>query len=169
MNREIPVHNPGKNVLYVGGNAIPPRETRILPADLVPVHLLAPETPAEPGIDAPDDDAALRELLGGTVAEVRASLDPLSDEHLVQLAELEAKDHGGAGRKGVLEAIAEEQITRASRSHLAEFQDSLQALDEEALLVLLDEHGNDLDKADLVQAALDALNPGEGDGEPATD
>lgn len=168
MNREIPVHNPGKTTMYVGGCAIPPGETRILSADLVPAHLVAPKAP-KPVINEPSVDEVLGAMLKGTVADVRAGLALASDEQLTRLAELEDKANGGAGRKGVAEAIAEEQLMRASRAHLAEFAASLAGLDEDALLDLMDEHKNDLDKAELVQAALDALNPGDGDGQSSTD
>jgi len=163
MNREIPVHNPGRNVMYVAGCAVQPGETRILPADLVPAHVRNPKPAAadEPPVAA-DDDIDLRDFLGGTVAEVRAGLAGLADDVLPLLAGLEDKTSGGAGRKGVLEAIAEEQLRRASKAHLDEFKASLDGLNEDALLNLLDEVHQDLDKAELVQAALDALNPGTG-------
>lgn len=167
MNQEIPVTNNGKTTIYVGGRAIIPGETRCLPAHEVPAYL-HPQAP-EAQLDSPPDvDADLGRILKCNVREVTAALPNLSDDHLALLARFEDKDHGGAGRKTVLEAIAAEQLGRADRAHLAEFADSLTGLDEDALLAKLDEAGTDLDKADLVQAALEALHPGADDGEPST-
>lgn len=166
MNPDIPVTNTGKTTLYVGGRAIIPGETRCLPAHEVP-HYLRPDQAEPPPETPPDVDAELGQILRGNVREVIAALLALSDDHLALLATFEDKKNGGLNRKTVLEAIGAEQLRRASQAHLDEFKASLAGLDEDGLLDKLDEVRMDLDKADLVQAALNALNPGDGDGEPS--
>lgn len=161
---EIPVCNHKRHSIYVGGVMIPAGETRILPADRVPAHML-PRTVAESvATQANDIHAQLIVLLKGKVDQVRAALGALPDAQLAMLASLEEKTNGGAGRKGVLEAIAEARLQRASRAHLAEFEASLVGLDEDALLAVLDQVYNDLDKAERVQAALEALHTGDTHG-----
>lgn len=167
MNREVPIKNHGKTTMYVGGCLIPPGETRILPSHRVPAHLPQPKAPA-PVVSTPSVDDVLRAMLTGNVASVRAGLPQLSDEHLALLEALE-QDSDGANRKGVLEAIGAERLARASRAHLAEFAASLEGLDEDGLLDKLDEVQMDLDKAEIVQAAIDALHPGAGDGQSTPD
>ena len=108
MNEKIPVHNPGAMPIYVAGLMIPPGETRHFNLDQVPDHLRP--AAAEPEPEAPGDPLA--ELIKGTVKEVSAAIPGLSDEDLSRLGDLE-QGEGGAARKGVLSAIAEEILKRA--------------------------------------------------------
>lgn len=108
MNQKIPVTNNGAMAMYVAGLMIPPGETRHFDADLVPLHL----RPAPPEAEVEEPTDALAELITGTVKEVAAAIPSLSDEDLSRLGELE-QAKGGAARKGVLSAIAEETLKRA--------------------------------------------------------
>jgi len=159
---DIPIKNSGKTALHVGGFTVLPGETRIFPEHHVPPHLrpAAPETEVE----TPDPDADLKALLDGTVTEVRDALPAFTDDELDTLEILESEDTGGKGRKGVLEAISEARLQRAADADWNTFKDSLQGLDEAALLAKLDEVGGDIDRQNLIQAALEALDP-DGDGE----
>ena len=90
--------------IWVCGVMIPPGEGRE-----VEVPDDAPAAPApEPEVD-PDD--ALRELLGGTVAQVKAALPGLGEETLKRLQALELA--AAAPRKGVAEALGDALIAIA--------------------------------------------------------
>jgi len=159
---DIPIKNTGKTPLPVGGFMVLPGETRIFPEHHVPPHLRPVVAEAE--VEAPDPDADLKALLEGNVGEVREALPAFTDDELDSLEALESEDAGGKGRKGVLEAIAEARLQRAVDADLDAFKESLQDLDEEALLAKLDEVGGDVDRQNLVQAAVEALDTA-GDGE----
>ena len=108
----------------VAGRAIPPGETRLIPASALPPNVVAEIEAAhrnetatdEPATDEQDDDAALSdaflcEILQGTVAEILQSLPDLDD---VLLARLEMLEYDSASpRKGVLEGISALQLQRA--------------------------------------------------------
>ena len=102
----VPIEIKGQMVLYVAGVMIPPGETRHFEDDLLPPEFRS-SAPVVAEVEAGDP---LAELLDGNVAEVTAGLAVLSDEFLARLAGLEAE---GKARKGVLAAIAEEQLRRA--------------------------------------------------------
>lgn len=97
------IENDTAHMIYAGGCAIAPGEGREVE---VPEALAVQEQPVEPDADAP-----LRELLAGNVATVTAALAEFSVETLQRLQALE--DAAEKPRKGVLAAIADEQIKRA--------------------------------------------------------
>lgn len=97
------VENNTANTIYAGGCAIAPGEGR---------EVDMPEAgPVVAPTEEPDADALLRELLAGNVAAVTLALADLSPETLARLAELEGAAE--KPRKGVLSALADEQIKRA--------------------------------------------------------
>lgn len=96
------VENTGNSPLWVGGAMIMPGEGREV--------VLLDEASAPPDEPEIDPDAALHELLAGTVAEVSASLEGLQLDTLNRLQALEAD---GKNRKGVLEAVANAAIALA--------------------------------------------------------
>ncbi len=104
----VPIENTGKMPIFVGGVMIPPGEIRHFEDDMLPPEfrsaapVAAEETAADP----------LAELLEGNVAQVTGGLDLLSREWLTQL---EALELASKKRKGVLAAIAEEQLRRAEK------------------------------------------------------
>lgn len=108
MQTKIPVTNNGAMAMYVAGLMIPPGETRHFNPDQVPDHLRP--AAAEPEPETPGDPLA--DLIKGTVKEIAAAIPGLSDEDLSRLGDLE-QGEGGAARKGVLSAIAEEILKRA--------------------------------------------------------
>lgn len=93
---------------YPAGKAVAPGESIILTYGECPEHAPDAVKQAKPGKPAVDPIA---EVLKGKVDEVKAKLPALSDETLAKLGEAEqlAKDP----RKGVLGAIADEQMRRA--------------------------------------------------------
>jgi hypothetical protein len=110
---DIPVFNGGSMPLWVGGQMVPPGETRLLPAHHVPAHLhpavqAAPLPPAE----APADPLA--EILDGSVKDVVAALPGLDADQLMELEGLEGLRE--APRKGVLEAVAAALLQRAAQA-----------------------------------------------------
>ena len=154
-----PCTNTTDQIMHVGNTTIWPGQTREVDETLLPDYA-APDTDDA----APDPDADLKALLEGNVGEVREALPAFTDDELDSLEALESEDAGGKGRKGVLEAIAEARLQRAVDADLDAFKESLQDLDEEALLAKLDEVGGDVDRQNLVQAAVEALDTA-GDGE----
>lgn len=144
------IENPGPNTMFAGGQMIPPGEGRLV------------EVADEPAAELPEDngpslDDRVREILAGNVPSVLAELPTFSHEALERAAELE-KD--GGKRKGVLNGIADEQISRAD----AKLQAEQEAQREEQLALAmtelrlateaLDAEG-DTDKHPALQAAVD--------------
>lgn len=97
-------HNTSESPVYIGGVMIPPGASREVNARLVP-GATAPAVAQEPEVDA------IAALLDGTVKEIEAALEGLSDE---DLAKAEAAERAGKDRKGVIEALAEETLRRAA-------------------------------------------------------
>lgn len=104
------VENDTAAPIFVAGRMIPPGEGRD-----VPESAFAPE-PAKVIEPVADADAPLRELLGGSVADVKAKLPDLTQEALDRLSDLEGE--GKHPRKGVLEALADEKLKRAAAAQL---------------------------------------------------
>lgn len=99
------IENDTAHTIYAGGRAIAPGEGREVE---VPDGADAAPQASEP---EPDLDEPLRELLAGNVAAVTAGLAEFSIETLQRLQALE--DAAEKPRKGVLAALADEQIKRA--------------------------------------------------------
>lgn len=105
---EIPVHNDGADIRWVGAVMIPPGETRLIPAHQVPAHL-RPQAPPAP---APARSDPVLELLDGPVRDVLAALPGLDDDVLATLRQAEID---GKTRKSLLEGIAAEELRRAEQ------------------------------------------------------
>ena len=132
MEKRIDVTNNTAMPLYVGSNIVPPGETRDFPESQVPMHLrTAEESPPE--AEAPKD--AVLELLDSSIPEIVAALADLSDE---DLARLKAAEEAGKTRKGLMAALAEEELKRANERQsgdpeMDKFVESLKAMGEEEL------------------------------------
>lgn len=121
---QIPVHNPGPNMLFVAGKMIHPGETRHFEENDVPPALRPQAEPAaqaapansgeqgDAGAAQAAADKALAELAQQNAKDVIAALEALADEDLVKLEALELGRADG-GRKTVLEAISAETLRRA--------------------------------------------------------
>ena len=107
---KIPVTNNGKMNIWVGGQMIPPGETRHFEAHHVPPEYRpAPAAaPAEP--EDPSDPLEI--LRAGNVKEITAGVPALSLEDLDRLEALE--NAAEVPRKGVLAAIAADRLRRAA-------------------------------------------------------
>ena len=151
MNKDFPVKNHGKTPMYVGSVMILPGETRILPAHHVPAHL-HPQ-PEQPEAKTEEKDPLL-ELLTGTVLAVAAALADLSIE---ELDRLEAGENATEKpRKGILEAITEEKLSRAAATQeTAEFIASLEGMSEDELRDQLTLVEDDAGKLALVNAEIE--------------
>ncbi len=106
--KEIPVTNTTNANLHIGGKVIIPGETRMVDERIVPDSLKTKEQNAG---DAEEPRDPIHGLLEGTVVEITAALAGLSTEELAQLHDAEV---AGKNRKGVLEAIAADQLRRAA-------------------------------------------------------
>ncbi|MDP2369329.1 hypothetical protein [Rhodoferax sp.] len=144
------IENTGANTLFVGGQMIPPGEGRLVDVADEPVPELAEKK-------TPSLDERVQEILAGNVTSVLAELPTFSNEALDRAVELEK---AGAARKGVLNGIAAEQISRADAKLQAEQTAArAQALEaaQAALMAAkaaLDAEG-DTDKHPALQAAVD--------------
>lgn len=110
----IHITNPGPNIRYVAGVAIPPGESRSLDEGDLPPHLRPAPVPAAPR-PAPDPMLLLLDnSVPGIAAQIQdrdeAGEPIISDENLARLA---AAEEGGKARKSLMAAIAEEQLRRA--------------------------------------------------------
>jgi len=158
---EVPVKNDGKTTRYVGGFAIPPGETRILPAASVPRHLHRAPTPVEPK-EAPDTFVA--DTLDGTVDEIKAILPTITAEDL-DVLETAEMDENGKNRKGVLNAIQEERLNRAANAELETFRSEVRTiLTEDELLTLAEQFEADDARTGIIMEQMDTLaNPSGAD------
>jgi len=106
--------NTTKRTQYVAGKLIRPGETREVPDWAIPDALIAVnfndmhDLDAAPAVD-------LVGLLKNNVGGIASKLGGVSLDDLDALIELESA--GGSPRKGVLEAIAAEKLTRAAREN----------------------------------------------------
>lgn len=103
---QVPIHNTGKTNRYIGGICIPPGETRMIDARLLP-----PEAEHAPEPDAPAADP-IGDLLKLSVKEIIADLGEFDDETLARIEARELEDK--PPRKTLLDAIAQEKLKRAN-------------------------------------------------------
>lgn len=145
----IPVHNNTAMTIYVAGLMIPPGETRHFEEEQVPLHLRPAPVEQESEPAAPADPLA--ELLQGSIAKITPELAAMSTENLEQLGELEQQ---GQARKGLLGAIAEELLKRASAADLKTQLEAIPGLSDDDLKAQLEAEAAKGDKAnaDLVAA-----------------
>jgi hypothetical protein len=106
--RQIPVTNHGKANLHIAGIVIRPGSTRMVDARNVPPEYAPPFEPA-PAEEPPADPVLA--LLDHKTADIADALPGLDDDALARLA---AAEQAGKTRKGVIEAIAAEQLRRAA-------------------------------------------------------
>lgn len=155
MEKRIWVHNKTNTNLHVGSDIVPPGESKDFPESRVPHHL----RPAEQKKEQPAAPVAdpLAELLKGTVKDVTAEFPGMSTADIERLGELEQL---GQQRKGILSAVAELLLIRASDEMLAK----IAAMDDAALAAALTEAGTDINVNPEYLAALEAeaakRNPG---------
>ncbi len=106
-----PHTNNTNQIQHIGTVTLWPGETREVEETLIPDHRPAPSAPA------PEPDA-LAALIERNAPEVIAALPALDDDELALLDEMERAAE--KPRKGVLQAIAEEQLLRADRAQAGE-------------------------------------------------
>lgn len=106
MSKMIPVHNSTEMPLYVSGAMVPPDETKHFPEHQVPAHLRPQQAPAA----APEAVDPIAVILAHKAPDIEAMLPGMSDEDLQALKQGE---ENGKARKGLLAAIAEDELRRA--------------------------------------------------------
>lgn len=104
------IHNPGPNVMFVGGKMIQPGDGRDIDEIYLPPELRDP--PAEEVKPEPSLDELLAEELKKSVAKLVLLLPEWKLEVLDRLVELEGS--AAAPRKSLLTAIDAERLRRAS-------------------------------------------------------
>ena len=117
--RQIPVHNPGQETMYLAGLAIPSGETRFIDEDLVPASLKAgaPSAPAPAPTPVRDPidvllDASTKDIKDGVTARGETGAPVIADE---QLEAMKAHEEGREKpRKGVIEVLTAELLARAA-------------------------------------------------------
>lgn len=106
------IHNPGQNIMFVGGKMIPPGEGRdIDERDLPSEH--RDQTAAAVDL-LPSLDEQLAELLHKPLKELIGGLGGMTQEALERLEALEGESK--KSRKTLLEAIAAEKMARADEA-----------------------------------------------------
>lgn len=116
---EIPVHNSGKETMYLAGIAIQSGETRFIDEVLVPASLRggAASSPSVADVPPPDPieallDATAKNIKFGVTARGETGAPVITDEQLAAMkTREEARDKP---RKGVLEVLTAELLTRAA-------------------------------------------------------
>ncbi len=109
-----PYTNETDSIQHIGTVTLWPGETREVEETLIPGQTAHQESPQEP------DPLVL--LIQGNAPEVIAALPTLDDEQLSLLDEMERAAE--KPRKGVLQAIAEEKLTRADRAQAGQGETS---------------------------------------------
>jgi len=108
-NERIPVANNTAMPIYVAGLMIPPGEIRHFALHQVPDYLRPASDEPAPEPEAVD---TLADLAARSVKDIVAALPELADTDLVRLLELDEAD--GTPRKTLHEAVAAEQLRRAT-------------------------------------------------------
>jgi len=142
---QIPITNNSASPMYIGGYMILPGETRHIEEHHVPSHLRPEEAPAAVAA-APD---AILELLDKSVplvVEAITARDDLGQPLLADddLAKLKTAEESGKARKGLMAAIAEEELKRANERQggdpeMDKFAESLKAMSEDELFAQFDQ------------------------------
>jgi len=111
----IVIHNPGTGPMYVGNHTVPPGDSRDFDEADVPPHLRPqPEGEMLPTVDPIND------LVGSPIKEILPQLKALAAHDLDLLEEAERT---GPARKGLMSAITEEKLRRATvAQELAELE-----------------------------------------------
>lgn len=140
----IPIKNDSQSPMYVGGFMILPGETRHIEDHHVPAHLRAAPEASTPA-PAPD---AIADLLGKPIPAIVEAITARDDRGAPtfsdeDLARLKTTEESGKARKGLMAAITEEELLRASEHQGADpdmdaFAESLKAMGEDELLGQLD-------------------------------
>ena len=153
------ITNPGKTPMYVAGRYIGPGETRHFEDHEVPPHMLEEAINTETSRHNPS--ATTPQASSEKAADLIARLASLSVE---QLLELEQQEHDGKKRKGVLEAIAKELLTRAAddeninpqlQADLEIFKFDLSQMNEDELQEQIEAFKEDEGRLAIVQAEID--------------
>ncbi len=110
-----PYTNDTDSIQHIGTVTLWPGETREVEETLIPDHQAAPQA-------SPQGPGPLALLIQRNAPEVIAALPTLDDEQLSSLDEMERATE--KPRKGVLQAIAEEKLTRADRAQAGEGETS---------------------------------------------
>lgn len=143
--QKVPYTNSTKKIVHVGNVTIFPGDTREVDPTLLPGHKA--KQPAEQL-----DVNPILALLDGSVKQIADALSGISAE---DLDALELAEEAGKTRKGVLEAIAEERLSRADAAQEAEeFVAELTAMSDEDLDAAVDMYQEDAGKLALVEAEI---------------
>ena len=127
-----PYTNNGDTTVYVGGMAILPGETREVATEALPRR---PQPKAEQ-TEAPSEDAVIGEVVAHKAKDLIGMLGKFARD---ELERVEAAEKKGQARKGVLEAIANEKLQRASAGQddgdtdMDEYVELLQAMSDDEL------------------------------------
>lgn len=106
------IHNPGPNVMFVGGKMIPPGEGKDIDEALLPPEHR--DAPTQEAGKQPSLDELLAELLHKPVKELIDGLGGMTQEALERMETLEGESK--KSRKTLLEAIAAEKMARADEA-----------------------------------------------------
>ena len=109
----VPYTNTGNANVHLDGKTILPGETREIDETQTPGFGIAAIDELIEDVQTETDEQDLSEALRGTVKEVLARLPDMTDEQLSELEALEGDEI--APRKGVLDGINKEQLTRANK------------------------------------------------------
>lgn len=109
----VPYTHPAdaKNTVSIAGKLFHPGDTRPIPRSLHPDPKVSrARKGAAPEAPAVEDD--MESLRSDSVPDITAKLPQLDDDQLAELHDLESQDN--KPRKGVLQAVEEEQLRRKS-------------------------------------------------------
>lgn len=147
--KKIAYHNPKKHVVYVGGKAIQPNQTREID------EVDHPDYKRPDQAETPVEDA-LAALSAGKAADIAKAVPALSDADLIALQALEDERAESKQRKGVYEAIATEQLNRAGDEAATTFEEELAGKEDDELQVMLEAFSEDADAVAKIQAEIDS-------------
>ncbi len=141
---QVPITNNSASPMYMGGYMILPGETRHIEDHHVPSHLRAEEAPAAPK-PAPNPILELLDKSVPLVVEAFTARDDLGQPLLADddLVKLKTAEESGKARKGLMAAIAEEELKRANERQsgdpeMDKFAEALKAMSEDELFAQFD-------------------------------
>lgn len=157
---EVPIKNSGRETLYVGGYMIPPGETRILPASIVPAHFKPGAAAPVQSSPAPTMEDVVANILRHSVKEISEMLPSLQTEDIDALETTESASE--KPRKSLLTAFSEERLRRAAETDLEEFRAQVRTMNQDELLTHIDLVEDDPRKLEIIKEQLDVLAETQG-------
>lgn len=159
---KVPYQNTSDHVRHIGSVTLMPGQTRDVEEIDLHAHIGGEQPEAQKA--EPAIDNALSVILSGSVKDIIGALAEVSDTDLNSMEDMEKAAE--KPRKGVLSAVAEERLNRASNKQATEMQlfiESLPGMSDEELAEMLGLYSGDEANAAYLAAIVTEQDNRAGD------